>query len=108
MAVMDGVILNTSDYWSRVGDEAYPMGCDHGGTLTYRPTDVGVELDLAGCAFTPDLAMTGNGTVDDEEGSMTLDVRLPGGRLRYVRDGDGNLSVTGSYRGVPVRLAEAA
>ena len=84
------------------------MGCDQGGTLTYTPTDAGLDLDLAGCAFTPDLAMTGSGTVDDEKGSMTLDVRLPGGRLRYERDGDGNLSVSGSYRGARIRIAEAA
>jgi pimeloyl-ACP methyl ester carboxylesterase len=75
MATMDGVILNTNDYWARVGDETYPMGCDFGGTLTYEPTDTGMDLVLDGCAFTPHLPLTGSGEIDDEGRAASLRAR---------------------------------
>lgn len=97
-------IVNTDDYNYRLADAALTMGCDFGGTLQYRPGRSGTGLILRGCAFTAGLAMTGSGRIADD-GSMTLDVAIPGGRLHYAEDADGHRTVRGTFRNRPVRLA---
>jgi pimeloyl-ACP methyl ester carboxylesterase len=102
-AVTDDQIVNTDDYVYRLEDKALPIGCDYGGTLTYAPTDAGTDLTLAGCEFTDGLPITGTGAIDDESGGLTMTITVPDGRLTYARDGDGNRSVSGTFRGKPVQ-----
>ena len=104
MSSMDDQIVNTVDYWNWEAEEPLVMGCDFGGALTYTATDAGSGLTLSGCEFTDGLAMTGSGAIDDENGGITLAVEIPDGSLDYARDGDGDLSVSGTFRGAPVDL----
>lgn len=100
--VMDDQVVNTDDYAYRLEDAPLPIGCDYGGTLTYTPTDAGTDLALTRCEFTEGLPMTGTGTIDDESGGLQLAIAVPDGTLTYARDGDGNRSVSGTFRGKPV------
>jgi hypothetical protein len=94
---LDDHILNTNDYWYRYdAEEALAIGCDFGGTLTYRPTGAGTALDLDACAFTDGLAVTGSGAVSDSSGRVSLRVTVDGERLRYVRRGNGSVLVRGT------------
>ncbi|HEY7735420.1 MAG TPA: hypothetical protein VH813_01360 [Candidatus Limnocylindrales bacterium] len=108
MANTDDQIVNTDDYLYRVDADPYVMGCDFGRQPMHTPTDTGLDVDLAGCEFVDRVPLTGSGSVNDDTGAFTLALRLPSGNLRYVRDGDGNRSVTGVFRGSRVRLREAA
>jgi hypothetical protein len=104
MSSMDDQIVNTDDYNYRLADVALTMGCDFGGTLQYRPAVSGTRLALRGCAFTKGLPMTGSGRIADD-GSMTLDVTIPGGRLHYANDANGHRTVLGTFRNRPARRA---
>lgn len=97
MSSMADQIVNTDDYSYRLADAALTTGCDFGGTLQYRPGRNGTGLVLRSCAFTAGLAMTGTGRIDDD-GSMTLDVTIPGGRLHYAEDASGHATVRGTFR----------
>jgi pimeloyl-ACP methyl ester carboxylesterase len=108
MTSTDDQILNTDDYLYRVDTDPYVMGCDFGGTLAYTPTDTGLDVDLRGCEFVDRLPLTGSGSANDETGAFSLSLHLPGGNLRYLRDGDGNRAVTGAFRGSRVSIREAA
>ena len=99
---MDDQIVNTDDYVFVLEDEPLPIGCDYGGTLTYRPTDAGTDLELKACEFTDGLPVTGTGAIDDESGGMKLTITVPDGSLTYARDGDGNRTVSGTFRGKAV------
>ena len=92
-------LLNTDDYNYRY-DSATRLasGCDFGGTMAYRPVDAGTRVDLAGCALTAGLAMTGNAILADD-GSFSLDVTIRGQRLTYNRDADGRVTVRGTFQG---------
>jgi hypothetical protein len=108
-STMDDQLLNTDDYANRYdGETAFVLGCDFGGTLTYKPADAGAAMTMKGCAFTPGVAMTGSATTNDDSGAFTLDIRIAGERLVYKRDADGNRSVKGTYRGRRVDLEAAA
>jgi pimeloyl-ACP methyl ester carboxylesterase len=103
LTALDDHILNTNDYWYRYdAEEELAIGCDFGGTLTYSPTDTGTDLELDGCAFTEGLAQTGTGVVDDETGGLTLEVTVPDGALTYARDGEGEITVDGTFLGQEV------
>ncbi|MDR3544485.1 MAG: alpha/beta fold hydrolase [Candidatus Limnocylindrales bacterium] len=104
MSSMADQVVNTDDYNYRLADSTLTMGCDFGGTLQYRPGRSATALVLRGCAFTGGLAMTGTGRIADD-GSMTLDVTIPGGRLLYAEDANGHRTVRGTFRDRPVRLA---
>jgi pimeloyl-ACP methyl ester carboxylesterase len=98
MTSMDDQIETTDDYNYRLGDDTLVLGCDFGGTLAYVPGDSGVGLVLRSCAFTRGLPLTGSGTISDA-GTTRLNVKLPGGALHFVRDADGNRSVSGTWKG---------
>jgi hypothetical protein len=100
--VMDDQIVSTDDYVYRLEDAPLPIGCDHGGILTYTPTDTGTDLAFTGCELTDGLPMTGTGSIDDDSGGLEMTIAVPDGTLTYARDGDGNRSVTGTFRGKPV------
>jgi hypothetical protein len=104
MSSMADQIVNTDDYNYRLADTSLTTGCDFGGTLQYRPVDSGTAVALRGCTFTPGLAMTGSGRIAND-GSMTLDVSVPSGRLHYAQDASGHRTVRGTFRGRPARLA---
>ncbi|HEX7472037.1 MAG TPA: alpha/beta fold hydrolase [Candidatus Limnocylindrales bacterium] len=99
---IEDTLLNTDDYNYRYGSDPLALGCDQGGALTYRPGSAGTRVDLAACAFTPGLAMTGSASLGDD-GSFRLSVRIGGQALLYARDADGNVSVSGTFRGKPAR-----
>jgi len=102
---MDDHLLNTDDYGYRYdGTTTISLGCDFGGTLSYKPTDTGAAMTMDACAFTPGLAMTGKASTNDDTTAFSLDVRIDGERLAYRRDADGNRSVTGTFRGRVVDL----
>ena len=86
-------VLNTNDYVDLLGSDPIKLGCDFGGTLRYTPTSSGTKLALGGCAFTQGLATGGSGTIDDA-GRITLRLTLPGGVLRYAREGNGKVTFT--------------
>jgi hypothetical protein len=48
------------------------------------------------------MAVSGTGSIDDDSGVTKLDITLPGGSLRYTRDGDGKTTLTGTFRSTPV------
>ncbi len=105
---VDDQLWNSEAYLARLGDEPLSVGCDFGGTLTYRPTDVGTDIALDACEFTDEMPLTGSASADDDAGTFELDVTFAGGALRYLRDADGGTSVSGTFRGDAVDLAEAA
>jgi pimeloyl-ACP methyl ester carboxylesterase len=107
-SAMDDQVVGTDDYSYRLEDEPLAIGCDHGGSLTYAPTDEGTGLTLAACEFTEGLPVTGSGAIDDESGGLEMTITIPDGTLTYSRDGDGNRSVTGTFRGKPVDLRSEA
>lgn len=108
MSALDDHILNTDDYLARFDAEALTVGCDYGGTLTYTPTDSGADLTLRSCAFSQGASLTGEGTIDDDEGTFALDVASGRDRLEYDRDADGNRAVEGTWDGKTVALRAAA
>jgi hypothetical protein len=108
MTAVDDQIHYTNDYQYRLEDDALTMGCDFGGTLTYTPDDTGTAVALQDCAFTPGVALTGSGAIDDDAGTFRLDVTGDGDDLRYERDADGNTQVSGTYDGESVDLESAA
>lgn len=108
MSALDDHILNTDDYLARFDAEALTVGCDYGGTLTYTPTDSGADLTLRSCAFSQGASLTGEGTIDDDEGTFALDVASGSDRLEYDRDADGNRAVEGTWDGKTVALRAAA
>ena len=98
MASMDDEINNTDDYNYRFDSDPITLGCDAGGTLTYRPASNGTALKLEKCAFTKGLAMTGTGLIDDD-GSFRLSATVAGGQVTYKRDANGKRTVSGTFRG---------
>ena len=98
MSAMDDQINNTDDYNYRFDTDPIALGCDAGGSLTYRPASAGTAISLLRCAFTKGLAMTGSGLINDD-GSFRLTATLVGGTLRYTRDVNGKRSVSGTFRG---------
>jgi pimeloyl-ACP methyl ester carboxylesterase len=103
MSSTDDQILNTDDYIYRFDyEEPLTIGCDFGGTMTYAPTKQGFKAELDGCAFTPNVRLTGVGRSNDNTGAFRMSVRRGADRLTYVRDRRGALSVTGRYRGSAV------
>lgn len=99
---VEETLLNTDDYNYRFGSDPLALGCDLGGSLTYRAVSSGTRADLKACAFTKGLAMTGSATLGDD-GSFRLVVKIGGRDLRYVRDADGRVTVSGSFRGAAAR-----
>jgi pimeloyl-ACP methyl ester carboxylesterase len=105
MSSMEDQITASDDYTYRLDADPITMGCDRGGTLTYRPVDGGTRLTLKGCSFTRGAPMTGAGRIDDTAGTFRLAIRLYGpNRLTYYDDANGVKSVRGIFRGRPVNL----
>ena len=98
---IEDTLLNTDDYNYRYASDPLALGCDRGGSLTYRPGSAGTRVDLSRCAFTAGLAMTGSASLGDD-GSFRLSVRIGGGTLRYARDADGTPGRGGVGCGSPV------
>ncbi len=94
-------VENSNDYLDMLDADPIKMGCDFGGVLEYKPTDAGTDLKLTACAFTPGMAVSGTGSIDDASGVTKLDITLPGGSLRYARDGDGKTALAGTFRSAP-------
>jgi pimeloyl-ACP methyl ester carboxylesterase len=94
-------------YWDQITPQT--VGCPYGGTLSYEPTDTGSSITLDNCAFSDGFSMTGTG-VDNYygDGSAKLDVDVTGladGELIYQYDGEGIITVTGTYDSEEVDLA---
>jgi pimeloyl-ACP methyl ester carboxylesterase len=104
MASMDDQVTYTHDYQYQLDADPLAVGCDFGGSITYTPGDTGTDLALDKCQFGDGLPMTGTGAFDDESGDLTLEVTLPDGTLTYTRSGEGELRVTGTFRGAAVDL----
>lgn len=98
--VVDQLTANSEyAYWG--GAEPLAIGCDHGGSVEYLPTDVGSDVELTACELTDGVAISGTGTFDDVEGTIHLDLELPDGELSYDTDGV-TVSVDGTYDGEAV------
>jgi pimeloyl-ACP methyl ester carboxylesterase len=96
-------------YWDTVTPTS--VGCPYGGRLTFAPGDEGDEFTMEDCAFLDGFKMTGTGLYDTSLGSFSLDVSVTGpdgvtGDLRYGRNENGAISVTGEYDGEKVELSE--
>jgi pimeloyl-ACP methyl ester carboxylesterase len=104
---IDDQIFNASEY-IYYDSALVTAGCDHGGTIAYEPTGVGAEVRLRACEFTPDLPLTGKGETDDEAGTFELDLTAGKDKLHYERDADGNISVSGTFKGRKVEQERAA
>ena len=86
------------DTWSAT--EPLTLGCPEGGTAEYA-LDMGgtVQVELDGCAWTPEVPVDGTVTVGDSGyGDATLAVQLPFAELEMSADG----AVEGTFRGEPV------
>lgn len=104
MSSVDDQIFHSNDYQYRFDDEVLTVGCDFGGTITYTPSDLGTDVALEACAFTPGAALSGSGTADDEAGTFQMDVTGEGDALHYERDAEGGVAVSGKYDSAPVDL----
>jgi pimeloyl-ACP methyl ester carboxylesterase len=90
--------VNSVDYWYWDGEEPLRVGCRFGGTIGYTPSSAGTRLRLDGCSWSSGLALSGTGLIDDDAGTLTLQVRQDGaggGPVRYRRDARGGLHVIG-------------
>lgn len=88
------------------GEDEITIGCNHGGTLTARPTDKGTDYAFAACAFWPGLAVTGTGVLideDDVDDGLALEIAVSGGHegtLSYRRSTLAeSWHLTGTYDG---------
>ncbi len=104
---IDDQIFHSYEYINYDSEEV-AGGCDRGGTIAIEPTEVGVEIRLRACEFTPDLPVTGKGETDDEAGTFELDLTSGDDKLHYERDPDGNLTVSGTFGGRKVDQERAA
>jgi hypothetical protein len=86
-------------YWDAADELA--IGCDHGGSASYVPTDVGSDVALTACELTDGVPVSGTGAIDDVAGTLHLELVLPDGELTLDDDGV-TVSVEGTYDGVPV------
>jgi pimeloyl-ACP methyl ester carboxylesterase len=85
------------------------VGCPHGGSLHFEPSELGEALTFEGCAFSTGFEVTGWGAYDYETYRFELSVSVSGraeGQLEYTREADGSISVRGEYDGNPVDLEE--
>ncbi|MDX5351155.1 MAG: alpha/beta hydrolase [Paracoccaceae bacterium] len=96
-----------------VWDGIHPVtiGCDHGGTLTAMPTDLGTDYSFQDCRFWPDLGISGTGVeinLGEPDDRITLALTVagnPGGTLRYeYRLADEAWSISGRWNGQPIHL----
>jgi pimeloyl-ACP methyl ester carboxylesterase len=95
-------------YWDMT--TTTPTGCPFGGTLTFAPSDSGDLFTLVGCSFMKGFVMTGSGDYNYEEDSFSLKVDITGlaqGRLNYLLQSDGSITVTGTYGDQTITLQEA-
>jgi pimeloyl-ACP methyl ester carboxylesterase len=99
---IEDTLLNSDDYNYRFDTDPLALGCDDGGSLTFRAGSAGTRVDFARCAFTAGLAMTGSALLGDD-GSYRLSVRIENQSFAYGRDADGHVTVTGTFRGKPAR-----
>jgi pimeloyl-ACP methyl ester carboxylesterase len=99
---IEDTLLNSDDYNYRFSSDPLSLGCDDGGVLTFRANSAGTRAEFSRCAYTPGLAMTGNALLGDD-GSFRLSVRIGGQPFVYVRDADGKVSLSGTFRGKPAR-----
>jgi pimeloyl-ACP methyl ester carboxylesterase len=105
MSSMEAQITASDDYTYRLDADPITMGCNFGGTLTYRPVKDGTQLTLERCTFTRGAPMTGSGKINDDAGTFRLTIRLLGpNRLTYLDDANGVKSVRGTFRGQAVNL----
>lgn len=104
MVATDDEVNNSPDFWNWDEVEPLSVGCLHGGALHYTATDVGYEVTLTDCALTDGLPLSGEAVIDDEAGTFSLDVISSGDTdLAYTRDADGEVSVSGRWRGAAVK-----
>ncbi len=103
MEVLVSQVLNSDDYVYELDQDPIRAGCDFGGVLVYTPGEHGTALELDGCEITEGVPVTGSGSINDSTGTIRLRITLPGGELRYVGDGAGDATVTGTFRDQPVR-----
>ncbi len=100
LSATDDEIVNAGDYAIWDGVDPLRYGCARGGWIRYTTTDAGYGLTLHACAFTAGLALSGHGLIDAETGALRLSVSGPYGTdLVYVRDADGDRTVSGRWFG---------
>lgn len=103
MLQTDDEINVSPDYWNWDGVDPLAVGCLEGGLMRFVATDVGYRVHLRRCELTDGLPLTGHAIIDDVEGSFSMLVTAPGGtRLEYLRDADGEITVSGRWRGDPI------
>ena len=96
LSAVDDEINYSTDFTYWGGVEPLTYGCLFGGTITYTSSDVGYDVALDSCAFSEGLALTGEATIDDEEGTFSLAAEADGGgALTYERDADGGQDASG-------------
>ena len=102
-ASVEQQLLNTDDYSYRYDSSTrLASGCDLGGSMTYRPVASGTRVDLLNCTLTRGLPMTGAAILGDD-GSFVLSIKISGRALRFDRDADGKVTVSGTFAGKPAR-----
>lgn len=103
MASIDDEINLSPDYWLWSGAKALNVGCLHGGLMRYTLDEDGSTVTLDACEAIAGLPLSGVGGIRDVEGTFSLDVTAPGGtELRYERDAEGALSVSGAWFGIEI------
>ncbi len=101
-------IFYLPDYFYWNGANLGLAACSMGGVIGFSTSrGDGDQFRFSDCAFFNGFLMTGVGSYKDK--IFTLDVRINGfenGRLKYTRDADGKITVTGEYAGQQVDLSD--
>lgn len=91
-------------YWG--GYEFLAAGCPRGGIIQIDSSDEGMAIALSGCAFSAGFQLTGTGTYNLENDTLTLNVATSGAwicdRLSYIRAGEA-IEIDGSCNGGPIQ-----
>ena len=102
MGALDDELNNSADYAAWDGSGKLRYGCLFGGWVRYSPAADGYRVTLHGCALSRGLPLTGTARISASDGSFIASVKgPPGTKLRYARDADGNVTISGTFRGRP-------
>ncbi|MCZ2127716.1 MAG: alpha/beta hydrolase [Anaerolineales bacterium] len=109
MEALDEAIFYLPEIYSSSWAEDESVGCDYGGTIVFGPSDVGETYAYNKCELVKGIALSGAGSLDYDEGILTMTVSISGdkkGDLTYTYDyNSGDTSVQGTLDGKSVDLS---
>jgi pimeloyl-ACP methyl ester carboxylesterase len=107
LLAIDDEIYYQPEFWAWDGVKKLQVGCLLGGFVTFAANDVGYDLGLEACELVDGLPLTGEGVIDEVEGTTTMTVTSPGDTdLVYKRDAEYLVTVSGTWFGDAVDIEE--